>query len=82
MADWIGSAILVGILILTCMYSYSVLQWLNSIRKCPDCGRIMQRVRYEDPEYQDKSAIFCECPFCQSTMFQPIHRGKKLTLYP
>jgi hypothetical protein len=82
MTDWITTTVIVGIVVVACIYSYSVLRLFHSIRKCPDCGRIMQKVRYEDPENLEQAAIYCECPFCQSTLFHPTHRGKKLTLHP
>ncbi|UOF88939.1 hypothetical protein LSG31_13465 [Fodinisporobacter ferrooxydans] len=83
MTGWLGTAIVAVILALSCIYSYSLLQLFFSIRKCPDCGRIMQKVKYQNqnPIPQDRDTIVCECPFCQSKHFSS-RSGKKLTLHP
>jgi DNA-directed RNA polymerase subunit RPC12/RpoP len=85
MAHWIlSAAIIIAVLILFAL-SYSFLQFLLTIAKCPDCGRIMQKVVYTDLMDEENKTIVNECRFCQSKRFKkgqlPItHR--KHTLYP
>jgi hypothetical protein len=80
--------LLVMILIVVCVllassYIYFLLQMFLTITKCPECGRIMQKVLYttDSPGESDYQVRF-ECRFCQSKRIRPIHRGKKLTMYP
>lgn len=63
-------------------YFYKVLLTLLTITKCPDCGRIMQKVIYGRGEGEEGQTIGYECRFCQERRIGPFHRGKKLTMYP
>ena len=82
MIDWMSTLLIAGIIVLSCMYSYSFMQLLLSITKCPDCGRIMQKVKYQNVIHDEDTAIYCECHFCQAKQLRPSHPGKKLTLHP
>lgn len=75
-------AIIVVILIST--YAYNCLHLLLTITKCPDCGRIMQKVIYTDSADEKKKQISYECKFCQAKRIKKVRdqNVRKNTLYP
>ncbi|GIM44737.1 hypothetical protein DNHGIG_02860 [Collibacillus ludicampi] len=68
--------------VLASSYIYFLLQMFLTITKCPECGRIMQKVLYTESSEEKSYQIHYECRFCQGKRIRPIHRGKKLTMYP
>lgn len=88
MAHWIMSAIAIIAIILAFSYSYYLLHLLLTITKCPDCGRIMQRVKYTTERVEsEQSRITYECRFCQAKRIKKgstagMPKERKLTLYP
>ncbi|ASS76067.1 hypothetical protein CIG75_14625 [Tumebacillus algifaecis] len=85
MAHLIMSAIALIAVILAFSYAYYLLHLLLTITKCPDCGRIMQKVMYTElSEDKEQKQVLYECRFCQSKRIKKssMPRGRKFTLYP
>ncbi|ARU62056.1 hypothetical protein CBW65_14350 [Tumebacillus avium] len=85
MAHLIMSAIALIAVILAFSYAYYLLHLLLTITKCPDCGRIMQKVMYTElSEDGEQKQVLYECRFCQSKRIKKssMPRGRKFTLYP
>ncbi|TCP53346.1 hypothetical protein EV586_10679 [Tumebacillus sp. BK434] len=85
MAHLIMSAIALIAVVLAFSYAYYLLHLLLTITKCPDCGRIMQKVMYTElSEDGEQKQVLYECRFCQSKRIKKssMPRGRKFTLYP
>jgi DNA-directed RNA polymerase subunit RPC12/RpoP len=85
MAHLIMSAIALIAVILAFSYAYYLLHLMLTITKCPDCGRIMQKVMYTElSEDGEQRQVLYECRFCQSKRIKKssLPRGRKYTLYP
>ncbi|MGZ4112405.1 MAG: hypothetical protein ACXVP5_08225 [Tumebacillaceae bacterium] len=84
MSQLVLGAIALIVVILVCTYAYNCLHLLLTITKCPDCGRIMQKVLYTDWADEKKKQISYECKFCQAKRIKKIRdqKGRKKTLYP
>jgi hypothetical protein len=82
MFEWI----FVGLILLTILvggsYLYYLAHLIVTITKCPDCGRIMQKVMYLETEDNEQKHIVYECRFCQAKRIRPVYRGKRFTMYP
>jgi hypothetical protein len=84
MAHLIMSAILLLAVILAFSYAYYLMQLLLTITKCPDCGRIMQKVIYREGPDGQPDRVMYECRFCQAKRIRKgnVPAGRKFTLYP
>ncbi|MFD2171071.1 hypothetical protein [Tumebacillus lipolyticus] len=85
MTNLIISAIALIVVILAFSYAYYLFHLLLTITKCPDCGRIMQKVMYTELlEDKEQRQVLYECRFCQSKRIKKssLPRGRKFTLYP
>jgi len=84
MASTIISAIAIIAAVIILIYGYTFLQFMLTLSKCPDCGRIMQRVLYTNLQDEQKH-VANECQFCQAKRIRkgvtPAHVRKR-TLYP
>ncbi|WP_200760225.1 hypothetical protein [Effusibacillus dendaii] len=82
MIEWVIVAVCALIAILSGTYLYHVAYSMLTISKCPDCGRIMQKVLYTSGEDGGSTKIVYECQFCQSKRIRPIYKGRKYTMHP
>lgn len=82
MLEWIVAAVCLVTIVLGGTYLYYLAHLLLTIAKCPDCGRIMQKVLYMERDDPKDMHIVYECRFCQSKRIRPFYRGKKFTMYP
>ncbi|MBL0388330.1 hypothetical protein JJB07_17130 [Tumebacillus sp. ITR2] len=85
MASILVSAIAILGAFLVFIYAYSFLQFMLTITKCPDCGRIMQRVIYTELANEQKKQVVTECNFCTSKRIRKLNevpQRRKDTLYP
>ncbi|PWK08426.1 hypothetical protein [Tumebacillus permanentifrigoris] len=85
MASILVSAIAILGAFLVFIYAYSFLQFMLTITKCPDCGRIMQRVIYTELADEKKKQVVTECRFCTAKRIRKVSEiplRRKDTLYP
>lgn len=85
MASILVSAITILGAILVFIYAYSFLQFMLTITKCPDCGRIMQRVIYTELADEKNKQVVTECRFCTAKHIRKVGdvpMRRKDTLYP
>lgn len=82
MFDWLVIMICLLLATLGGTYLYYLAHLLLTIAKCPECGRIMQKVMYTEWDERAERHIVYECQFCQAKRIRPVHRGKKFTMYP
>lgn len=82
MFQWIFITLVLITIILGGTYLYYLAQLIVTITKCPECGRIMQKVMYVELEEKGEKHIVYECQFCQAKRIRPVYRGKKFTMYP
>jgi endogenous inhibitor of DNA gyrase (YacG/DUF329 family) len=62
-------------------YTYYLIQTLLMIVKCPDCGRIMQKVLYRGDAGHSQARLTYECHFCQEKRIRPADH-RKYPLFP
>ena len=84
MAQLIIGAIAIIAVVLMVTYAYSFLHYLLTITKCPDCGRIMQRVVYTELADERNKKVVNECCFCHDKRIRKgsVPQYSKRTLYP
>ncbi|MFC4768624.1 hypothetical protein [Effusibacillus consociatus] len=82
MLEWLIAAFCLLTIILGGTYLYYLAHLMLTITKCPDCGRIMQKVLYTEWEDSEERQIVYECRFCQAKRIRPLYRGKRFTMYP
>lgn len=82
MVEWIFIALLLIIIFISGSYLYYLAHLIVIITKCPNCGRIMQKVMYLESGDDEKKHIMYECQFCQAKRIRPVYRGKRFTMYP
>jgi hypothetical protein len=85
MAHWIMSGFLLLAVIMAFIYAYDLLHMMLTITKCPDCGRIMQKVLYTEWADDGRESVVYECRFCQAKRIRkggPFGKGRRHTLYP
>lgn len=80
----IMSAVAIIAILVLFTYAYSFLHFMLTLSKCPDCGRIMQRVLYTDVADEAKKRVVTECQFCQAKSIRKRTAAQvhKRTLYP
>ena len=84
MAHLIMSGLLLLAVIMAFIYAYYLLQMMLTITKCPDCGRIMQKVLYTEWADDKKEKVVYECRFCSHKRIRKgnVQNGRRFTLYP
>ncbi|TCS70344.1 hypothetical protein EDD64_13323 [Effusibacillus lacus] len=82
MFEWVVGLFCLLIIVLGSTYLYYLAHLILTITKCPDCGRIMQKVLYTEWNDSEDSHIVYECRFCQAKRIRPLNKGKKFTMYP
>lgn len=82
MLEWIVVGACLLVIILGGTYLYYLAYLMLTITKCPDCGRIMQKVLYTGADETEDEVVVYECRFCQSKRIRPLYKGKKFTMYP
>lgn len=85
MAHLIMSGLFLLAVIMAFIYAYYLLQMMLTITKCPDCGRIMQKVLYTEWADDKQEKVVYECRFCQAKRIRKgghTGKGRRHTLYP